>query len=125
MVTMKNVSKQRKAAAKKAKLNSSKAAVKTPARRVLGLNSAKQDNGEWFYSLSDVESVVAGVLAELDSDPGAGITLEASDTGITLNVTPSEGDEYQVEVDLGVEGDEAASEGTESEDDGEDWDSEE
>lgn len=102
---MKNVSKQRKAKASTKKLNSSRTTKKT-ARRVLGLNSAKQVEGEWFYSLGDVESVVAGVLAELDSDPGAGITLEASDTGIVLNVTPTDGDEYQVDVDLGIEGDE-------------------
>ena len=116
---MRNISKKRKSAAK-TKMNASKKPASN--RRVLKMNSAKNEGGEWFYSLSDVESVVAGVLAELDSDPGAGITLEPSETGITLNVTPTDGDEYQVEVDLTVEGDEAGE--SESEGDGEDWEEE-
>lgn len=99
---MKSVTSSRK---KAAKLNASK---KNPNRKVLGLNSAKKEDAEWYYNLTDVETVVAAVLAELDNDPGAGITLEASDTGITLNVMPSEGDEeYTVDVDLVSEGDEA------------------
>lgn len=71
------------------------------------LNAAKQVEGEWFYSLGDVETVVAAVLEELDKDNGAAITLEASETGIMLNVTSSEGEEFTVPVDLGIEGDEA------------------
>lgn len=101
---MRNVSKKRKTDAKK-KMNASKKPMSTK-RRVLGLNSAKQEAGEWFYTLGDVETVVAGVLAELDKDPGAGITLEASDKGIVLNVTPSDGDEFTTEIELLVEGDE-------------------
>lgn len=85
------------------KLNSSK---KTKGKRVLGLNSAKQEAGEWFYTLTDMESVVAAVLDELDQDPGATITLEASETGIQLNVTTSDGEEVAVDVDLDIEGDE-------------------
>ena len=71
------------------------------------LNAAKQVEGEWFYSLGDVETVVAAVLEELDKDNGAAITLEAGETGIILNVTSSEGEEFTVPVDLGIEGDEA------------------
>lgn len=84
---------------KDTKTNSSKKPSKT--------NAAKQVEGEWFYSLSDVETVVAAVLEELDKDNGAAITLEASETGIMLNVTSSEGEEFTVPVDLGIEGDEA------------------
>ena len=101
---MKNVSKKRKNAAR-TKMNSSRKAAMR-GRKVLGLNSSKQVDGEWYYSLADVEEVVASVLDQLDSDPGAGITLEPSETGIVLNVVPSDGDEFQVEVELGAEGDE-------------------
>lgn len=99
---MKSVTKTRKQAAKQ------KLAASKSTRRVLGLNSAKKVDAEWYYSLADIETVVASILSELDSDPGAGITLESSDTGIVLNVVSSEGDEYTVDVDLGTEGDEAA-----------------
>lgn len=78
--------------------------AKTNASRKL--NSAKQVEGEWFYSLTDVEDVVAAVLAELDKDNGAAITLSATETGISLEVTSSEGEEFSVPVDLGIEGDE-------------------
>lgn len=110
---MKQVSNKRKMAAKKA-LNASKAAKKT-ARKVLGLNSSKQIESEWYYSIADIETVVASILAELDTDPGAGITLESSDTGITLNVISSEGEEYTVDVELTAEGDEASDAATEDE----------
>lgn len=101
---MKSVTSARKTAAKQ-----TLAASKTnkPTRRVLGLNASKKIDAEWYYNLSDVETVVAAVLAELDSDPGAGISLDSSETGIVLNVTTSEGDEYTVDVELTSEGDEA------------------
>lgn len=101
---MKSISKNRKATAKQ-KLSASKAKT---TKRVLGLNSSKSVDGETYYSLADVENVVAAVLAELDQDPGCGITLDSSETGITLNVVSSEGDEYTVDVDLDLEGDETA-----------------
>lgn len=109
---MKSISKQRKVAAKRT-LAASK---KTATRRVLGLNSAKQVDSEWYYSLSDIETVIAAVLAELDTDPNAGITLDTSDTGIVLNVVSGEGEEYTVDVDLVTEGDETP-EGEESTED--------
>lgn len=101
---MKNVSKNRKQSAK-TKMNASKQAA-AKGRKVLGLNSSKQVEGEWYYSLSDMEEVVASVLEQLDEDPGAGITLEPSETGVLLNIVPSDGDEFQVEVELNAEGDE-------------------
>lgn len=88
----------------------------TKSRKVLGLNASKQIDTQWYYSLDDVESIVAAVLAELDEDPGAGIILGSSETGVVLNVTSTEGDEYSVDVDLtneGDEGDEAAEPSTE------------
>lgn len=105
---MQNVSTKRKVAAKQT-LAASKA-IATPKRKVLGLNASKQVDGEWFYSLSDVENVVAAVLSEIDTDPGAGITLAANDTGVTLNVVSSEGDEFTVDVELTAEGDETPAE---------------
>ena len=77
-------------------------------RRTLGLNSAKQIDAEWFYTLSDMETVVQAVLEQLDKDEGASIVLEGTDTGITLMVTSSEGEESSVPVDLNIEGDELA-----------------
>lgn len=102
---MKTVSKKRKRAATQA-LSASKK-QKAP-RRVLGLNSSKQVDSEWYYSLADVETVIAAVLSELDNDPDAGITLEAGDNGIVLNVISGEGEEYTVDVDIESEGDEEA-----------------
>lgn len=72
------------------------------------LNSAKQIDSEWFYTLSDVETVVQAVLEQLDKDEGASIVLEGTDTGIALMVTSSEGEESSVPVDLNIEGDELA-----------------
>ena len=100
---MKPISNKRKVAAKKTLAASKKPTAK---RRVLGLNSSKQVDAEWYYSLVDVETVIAAVLAELDTDPGAGITLESADGGITLNITSTEGEEYTVDVELATEGDE-------------------
>lgn len=104
-----------KAEAKKKKAVKANASVATKnGRRVLGLNSSKQVDGTWYYDLNDMETVVAAVLSELDNDPGAGITLEASDDGIVLNVTSTEGEEFTVEVDLDSEGEgEAVPEDTE------------
>lgn len=90
---MKSVKKNRKIQALKASKNAN-------GRKVLGLNSAKQVDSEWYYNLSDMETVVAAVLAELDNDPGAGITLDSTEAGIVLNVVGSEGDEYTVDVEL-------------------------
>lgn len=111
---MKSVTRQRKVAARQT-LDASKKADK-PAKKVLGLNASRQIDAEWYYNLSDVETVVAAVLSELDSDPGAGITLDASETGIVLNVMSSEGEEFTVDVDLETEGDEEpeAAEGEET-----------
>lgn len=104
---MKPISNKRKVAAKKTLAASKKSGAQ---RRVLGLNSSKQVDAEWYYNLADVETVIAAVLAELDTDPGAGITLEAADGGITLNVTSTEGEEYTVDVELTAEGDEVTEE---------------
>ena len=68
------------------------------------LNSSKTVDEVTYYSLADVESVVAAVLSEVSSDPTVGITLEAADTGVTLNCVPEAGDEYTVDVDLESEG---------------------
>jgi hypothetical protein len=99
---MKPVSTRRKQASKQSLSASRTPGKKT--RKVLGLNASKQIDGEWFYSLGDIETVVAAVLSEIDSDTGAGITLAASETGITLNVVSSDGDEFEVEVPLDSEG---------------------
>lgn len=109
---MKPITPKRKQAAKQ-NLMASKASKRKP--KVLGLNSSRQVDAEWYYSLGDIETVTAAILAELDTDPGAGITLESSEGGIILNVVSSEGDEYTVEVELITEGDEApeAAEGEE------------
>jgi len=107
---MKSTAKKSPVAKKAVKMNSSK---KKNNRRVLGLNSAKQVEGTWYYDINDMETVVAAVLNEIDSDPGAAITLEPSDTGIILNVTSSEGEEFTTEVELISEG-----EGEEAEDAG-------
>lgn len=94
-----------KAEANKKKAVKANASVATKnGRRVLGLNSSKQVEGTWYYDLNDMETVVAAVLSELDNDPGAGITLEAGDNGIVLNVTSTEGEEFTVDVDLESEG---------------------
>lgn len=100
---MKAVTSKRKQMAAQ-KLSASKT-TRTP-RRVLGLNSSKQVDSEWYYSLTDVETVVAAVLEQLDEDPGAGITLEPGENGIVLNVISSEGEEFTVDVDIETEGDE-------------------
>lgn len=99
---MKSVTKARKTAAK-ATMNASK---RSAPRRVLALNSSKQIDSEWYYSLADMEQVVAAVLAELDSDPGAAITLDNNEVGVILNVTSTDGDEFTVDVELDTEGDE-------------------
>lgn len=80
------------------------AGLNSSARRTGNLNSAKRIDAAWYYSLDDVENVVSAVLDELNKDNGAAITLEATDTGIALNVTSSEGDDTVVDVDLGIEG---------------------
>ena len=113
---MRTVNKNQKLAAKQA---ATRAKSGTKSKKVLGLNASKQIDAQWYYSLDDVESIVAAVLAELDGDPGAGITLESSETGVVLNVTSTEGDEYSVDVDLTNEGDEAAEPPTEPEESGE------
>lgn len=80
---------------------------KSTKSRVLGLassrrrlNSSKTVDEVTYYSLGDVESVVAAVLSEVSSDPTVGITLEAADTGVILNCVTENGDEYAVDVDL-------------------------
>ena len=73
------------------------------------LNSSKTVDEVTYYSLADVESVVAAVLSEVSSDPTVGITLGAADTGVTLNCVTEAGDEYTVDVDL--ESEDAAAEG--------------
>lgn len=96
----------------KKKMNSS--TKKHPKRRTLKFNSAKQIDAEWFYTLSDMETVVQAVLEVLDKDEGASIVLEGTDTGVALMVTSSEGEETSIPVDLNIEGDELAdSEGEE------------
>ena len=77
------------------------------------LNSSKTIDEVTYYSLADVESVVAAVLSEVSSDPAVGITLEAADTGVTLNCVTEAGDEYTVDVDL--ESEDAAAEGEDEE----------
>lgn len=67
------------------------------------LNSSKEVEGVVYYSLEDMEVVVQAILAELSSDPSIGVTLEPSETGITLNCVPQDGDEYAVDVDLNSE----------------------
>lgn len=99
---MKSVTRARKTAAKAA-MNASK---KSAQRKVLTLNSSRQVDSEWYYSLSDMEQVVAAVLAELDTDPGAAITLDNNEAGVVLNVTSTDGDEFTVDVELDTEGDE-------------------
>lgn len=83
---------------------------KSTKSRILGLassrrrlNSSKTIDEVTYYSLADVESVVAAVLSEVSSDPTVGITLESADTGITLNCVTENGDEYAVDVDLDSE----------------------
>lgn len=80
---------------------------KSTKSRILGLassrrrlNSSKTIDEVTYYSLADVESVVAAVLSEVSSDPTVGITLEAADTGVILNCVAENGDEYAVDVDL-------------------------
>lgn len=80
---------------------------KSTKSRILGLassrrrlNSSKTIDEVTYYSLADVESVVAAVLSEVSSDPTVGITLEAADTGVILNCVTENGDEYAVDVDL-------------------------
>lgn len=93
-------------------MNSSKksmnSAKRPPQRRSLSFNSAKKIDAEWFYTLTDMETVVQAVLNELDKDEGASIVLEGTDTGVALMVTSSEGEETSVPVDLSIEGDELA-----------------
>lgn len=115
---MQSVNNRRKRVAKQKLSASTSKKSRTSRKRVLGFNSSKQIDAEWYYSLAEVETVVAAVLAELDTDPGAGITLAQSETGITLNVVSTEGDEYAVDVELTPEGDEipGAAEGTDVED---------
>lgn len=67
------------------------------------LNSSKEMDGTVYYSLEDVEIIAQEILAELSSDPTVGITITPSDTGVVLNCTPEDGDEYTVEVDLNTE----------------------
>lgn len=76
------------------------------------LNSSKTVDEVTYYSLADVETVIASVLSEVSSDPTVGITLSAADTGITLNCVNENGDEYTVDVDLESEDDDVASEET-------------
>lgn len=64
------------------------------------LNSSKTVDEVTYYSLADMETVIASVLSEVSSDPTVGITLSAVDTGIVLNCVNEDGDEYTVDVDL-------------------------
>lgn len=93
---------------------------KSTKSRILGLdssrrrlNSSKTIDEITYYSLADVESIVAAVLSEVSSDPTVGITLEAADTGVILNCVAENGDEYAVDVDL--ESEDAAVAGEEPE----------
>jgi hypothetical protein len=78
------------------------------------LNSSKTIDEVTYYSLADVESVVAAVLSEVSSDPTVGITLEAADTGVILNCVTENGDEYAVDIDLESEDASVADEEPES-----------
>lgn len=67
------------------------------------LNSSRTVDEVTYYSLADVESIIAAVLSEVSSDPTVGITLEPADTGVILNCINESGDEYTVDVDLDSE----------------------
>ena len=79
------------------KMNSNRSTRK-PMRR--NLNSSKKIDEVTYYSLADVETVIEAVLSELSADPSVGITLNATDAGITLNCVNEAGEDYEVEVEL-------------------------
>lgn len=64
------------------------------------LNSSKTVDEVTYYSLADVESVIATVLETVSEDPSVGITLEAGENGIILNCINDAGDEFTIDVDL-------------------------
>lgn len=64
------------------------------------LNSSKTVDEVTYYSLADMESVIAAVLNQVSEDPSVGITLEAGDNGVILNCINDAGDEFTIDVDL-------------------------
>lgn len=83
--------------------NAKRKLLKLDSSKKGNLNSSREVEGTVYYSIEDVEVITQAILAELSSDPSIGVTITPSDTGVTLNCVPENGDEYTVDVDLETE----------------------